>query len=84
MAALTPVRSIRKYCVECSGGSVYEVARCEMDDCPLYPYRMGKNPNRKHGGPAPKSAFKKKNAGAVDNVGADAKSVHPTKRTSLV
>ena len=44
---LTPVKSIRKKCVECTGGSLKEVRECVIPDCPLFPYRMGKNPNRK-------------------------------------
>ena len=43
----TPVKSIRKKCLDCSGGSVKEVRECEITDCALYPFRMGKNPNRK-------------------------------------
>lgn len=31
--------SIRKYCRECSGDSISEVKRCELTDCPLWPYR---------------------------------------------
>jgi hypothetical protein len=45
---LSPVKSIRKNCIECSGGSIKEVKECIIPDCPLYPYRMGKNPNRKN------------------------------------
>lgn len=44
---ITPIKSIRKFCVECSGGSPLEVKKCVIHDCHLYPYRMGKNPNRK-------------------------------------
>lgn len=43
---LTPLRAIRQKCLDCSGGSVTEVDRCVIKDCPLYPYRKGKNPNR--------------------------------------
>ena len=41
------LKSIRKHCVECSGGSHAEVKRCVIPECNLYPYRMGKSPNRK-------------------------------------
>jgi len=44
---LTPVKAIKKHCLDCSGGSKKEVRECIITDCPLYPYRMGKNPNRK-------------------------------------
>ena len=46
----TPVKSIRKYCLECSGGSYLEAKQCVVTDCPLYPYRLGKSPNRVRGG----------------------------------
>jgi hypothetical protein len=42
-----PVKAIRANCIECSGGSVSEVAQCVMPDCPLYPFRFGRNPYRK-------------------------------------
>ena len=39
---LTPLRAIRKQCVQCMGGSPRLVADCPGRDCPLYPYRMGR------------------------------------------
>jgi hypothetical protein len=39
------VKLIRKFCVECVGGSSKLVAECKSD-CPLHPYRFGKNPKR--------------------------------------
>jgi hypothetical protein len=45
---LTPVKSIRKKCIECAAGSLKEVRECVIPNCPLYPFRLGKNPNRKH------------------------------------
>ena len=44
---LTPLRAIRAKCIDCSAGSMKEVRECMMLDCPLYPYRLGKSPNRK-------------------------------------
>lgn len=44
----SPVKSIRQYCLDCSCGSKSEVKNCLIPDCPLYPYRLGKNPNRKN------------------------------------
>lgn len=43
----TPIKSIREHCIECSSGSKSEVLNCIVTDCVLYPYRLGKNPNRK-------------------------------------
>ena len=44
---LTPLRAIRAKCIDCSAGSMKEVRECVLLDCPLYPYRLGKSPNRK-------------------------------------
>ncbi|MBM4302481.1 MAG: hypothetical protein FJ121_13335 [Deltaproteobacteria bacterium] len=41
----TPVRAIREKCLTCAG-SKGGVRKCTAEDCPLYPYRMGKNPHR--------------------------------------
>lgn len=42
---MTAIKAIRAYCIECSGGNKNEVRLCNLKDCPLYPYRLGKNPN---------------------------------------
>ena len=42
----TPVKAIRLYCLECSGGSSKEVELCVMPHCALYPFRFGRNPFR--------------------------------------
>jgi len=47
---LTPVKAIREKCVECQGGARKAVRDCAAD-CPLHPYRMGRNPNRAGIGP---------------------------------
>ena len=44
MKVLTPIKAIRAYCIECSGGMTKEVKLCPGENCPLYPYRMGKRP----------------------------------------
>ena len=41
-----PVKAIRAFCLECSGDSTAEVKACPRLVCPLYPFRMGKNPYR--------------------------------------
>jgi len=41
------LKQIRLKCLDCSTFRVSEVRGCRMVDCSLYPYRMGKNPNRK-------------------------------------
>lgn len=35
---------IRKFCLQCMGGSKVFVSECETEDCVLYPFRLGKNP----------------------------------------
>ena len=37
---LTPRRAMRAKCLECSG-TAYEVKKCAVVDCPLWPYRLG-------------------------------------------
>ena len=44
---LTPIRAICAKCLDCMCGQATEVRLCPISDCPLYPYRMGHNPNRK-------------------------------------
>lgn len=64
---LSPVKAIRAKCLEC-GGSYKEVRLCAVKTCPSYPYRMGKNPNRKGIGGRPKRFFRKRVI-QVDNFG---------------
>ena len=51
---LTPLRQIRKKCLDCSLEQKTEVKECPMKDCALYPYRMGRNPK-----PDEEEAYKK-------------------------
>ena len=44
---MTPVKAIRQKCIDCCCGDLSEVRKCELKSCALYPFRMGKNPNRK-------------------------------------
>ena len=44
MKNLTPIKSIRKKCLECSGGQYSEVRNCLSTECALYRYRLGKRP----------------------------------------
>ena len=44
--SITPIKAIRAHCLECSGGQPKEVRLCLIPECPLYFYRMGKNPKR--------------------------------------
>jgi hypothetical protein len=46
MKKLSPLKAIRLKCLDCSCGSSKEVKECPCDDCSLYVFRFGKNPNR--------------------------------------
>ena len=41
----TPIKSIRKKCLDCSGFQPGEVRKCTIISCPLYPYRFGRRPD---------------------------------------
>jgi len=43
---LTPLKSIRAKCLDCSSGQTSEVRNCLMPECALYSFRFGKNPQR--------------------------------------
>lgn len=47
MNKLTPVRAIRRKCLLCSGNRPKVVRLCDDQECSLFIYRFGKNPNRK-------------------------------------
>ena len=40
----TPIKAIRKKCLDCSYWSPKEVRMCVVIDCPIYPYRFGRRP----------------------------------------
>lgn len=42
----SPLKAIKKKCIECFGGVQSEVKRCTGKTCPLYPFRYGTNPYR--------------------------------------
>ena len=43
---LTPIKAIKAKCLDCSCGAAADVIGCGFQCCPLYPFRMGHNPNR--------------------------------------
>ena len=43
----SPIKAIRANCIDCCGGSVNEVKLCQLTDCPMHPFRFGKNPFNK-------------------------------------
>lgn len=46
-ASPSPIRIIRQYCLQCGEENSYsDVQSCPIHDCPLYTFRLGKNPNK--------------------------------------
>ncbi len=45
VAGIRPLTVIKEHCKEC-GGWEEPPKRCEVTDCALFPFRLGKNPNR--------------------------------------
>ena len=42
----TPIKAIRKKCIDCCNGQYKEIKNCTVINCALYPYRMGRRPDR--------------------------------------
>lgn len=42
----SPLKAIRKKCLNCTNGSSQEIRLCPIHDCSLYPYRFGRNSYR--------------------------------------
>ena len=42
----TPLKSIRKKCLDCTAWQPKEVRLCPSVDCSLYPYRFGRRPTK--------------------------------------
>lgn len=45
MAKLTPLKAIRKKCLDCCCGQIKEVRLCQIKNCALYEYKSGHRPN---------------------------------------
>jgi hypothetical protein len=44
---MPPLKAIRAKCMDCCAGKMAEVRKCTAVKCPLWPFRMRKNPWRK-------------------------------------
>jgi hypothetical protein len=57
----TPLRAIRRKCLDCCCGSSQKVSLCPVKDCALYPYRFGKRPGtvKREATPAQKERLRK-------------------------
>lgn len=58
-APMPVLRAVRAKCLDCSGGSPAEVAGCLVKTCPLYPFRLGRNPWRPDASPAQRAASRR-------------------------
>lgn len=43
---MSPLKAIRKNCIECMGGSSDGVKACTSPRCNLFPFRFGKRPKK--------------------------------------
>ena len=43
---LTPIKAIRKACLQCCCGQTAEIRYCTIPSCGLYPYRLGRRPRK--------------------------------------
>jgi hypothetical protein len=65
----TALRMIKRRCIDCSGGSAAEAKVCQETGCPLWSFRLGKNPNRAgHGGSFREWALRAKNLGSREQI----------------
>jgi len=65
----TPVKAIRKNCLECVGGSSKLVETCASKNCHLYPFRFGVNPyNSRTGRKLTGEAKEKAKRVAIENL----------------
>lgn len=46
MKVTTPLKAIRRKCLDCCSGQIVEVRECPVKDCTLWPYRMGHRPKK--------------------------------------
>lgn len=60
---ISPLKAIRLKCLDCCCGSKKDAKSCKELDCPLYPFRLGKNQNR--AGITNSGSFKTKNNGST-------------------
>lgn len=42
--SLTPLKAVRRHCVDCCCGNVAEPAQCSATGCPLWLFRFGRKP----------------------------------------
>jgi hypothetical protein len=67
---ISPLKAIRLKCLDCCCGSAHEVKLCTAEKCPLYLFRLGKNPNRT--GVGGNGYFRAKQSGSTSDSAANA------------
>jgi len=45
MKIKTPIKAIRAMCLKCAENSYRAIRECSDNECPIWPYRMGKRPD---------------------------------------
>lgn len=60
----TSIKAIRARCLDCAPEPPFDARRgnCGVPQCPLYPYRLGKNPNRAGQGAGTTPPFHRKSS----------------------
>ena len=66
------LNSVRRFCIECSGGSKREAALCSVHTCFLHRLRFGRDPD-----PNQNTGFAKSNAYASDSLPSDLQNPPP-------
>lgn len=63
----TPMKAIRRRCLDCCCGSSQEVGLCPVHSCSLFPYRFGKRPGgeKREMTPARQEALRKASEGLL-------------------
>ena len=49
MNKISPLKAIRLKCLDCCLNQYTEVKECNAENCPLHPFRFGKNPYSQKG-----------------------------------
>ena len=60
MDTLTPMKACRQRCLDCCGGSVSDVKRCDRTGCALHVYRMGNRASRRLNTPSPLRSIRRR------------------------
>lgn len=66
----SPIKAIKEFCLQCCGYQSNEVKNCTAPNCPLYDFRLGKNPYAKRNySPEQRAAMSERMKKARENKG---------------